>query len=185
MGLAAGYDKNGEVPDAILRQGFGFAEVGTVTPRPQPGNPRPRIFRLVREHGVINRLGFNNEGHAAAIRLLSSRRKLKKGLVGVNVGANKDSADFVADYETGLEAFWDLADYFTANISSPNTPGLRDLQAREALGELLKRVLAKREALAQAKGVRRPVFLKIAPDLDDSQMDDIAATIASSSAIKP
>ncbi|MBO6717682.1 MAG: quinone-dependent dihydroorotate dehydrogenase [Rhizobiaceae bacterium] len=169
LGMAAGYDKNAEVPDALLGLGFGFAEVGTVTPRPQTGNPKPRIFRLREEHGVINRLGFNNQGHAAALARLSSR-KSKRGIVGVNIGANKDSRDRIADYEAGARAFAPVADYLTVNISSPNTPGLRDLQAGEALDELLARVLAARDAAV----VGTPVFLKVAPDLGAAEIDAIA-----------
>ncbi|MEC9344306.1 MAG: quinone-dependent dihydroorotate dehydrogenase [Pseudomonadota bacterium] len=180
IGLAAGYDKNGEVPNAMARQGFGFVETGSVTPRPQPGNPRPRIFRLEESRGVINRLGFNNDGHAAVLARLAARRSTGTGPVGVNIGANKDSADFAADYLAGLETFHGVADYFTANISSPNTPGLRKLQARAALSDLLDRLLDRRDALTQGSGVQRPVFLKIAPDLDKAQMDDIASAIEGS-----
>ncbi len=176
VGLAAGYDKNAEVPDAILRLGFSFAEVGTVTPRPQPGNPRPRIFRLADAEAVINRLGFNNEGHEAALVRLKARAG-QPGIVGVNIGANKDAADFADDYVAGIEKFWNFARYFTANISSPNTPGLRNLQAGEALRALLARVLGKRDELAARTGTFRPVLLKIAPDLDRAQMADIAAVI--------
>jgi dihydroorotate dehydrogenase len=179
VGLAAGYDKNAEVPDAILRLGFGFAEIGTVTPRAQRGNPRPRIFRIVEKNAVINRLGFNNEGHAAALRRLEGRAT-STGIVGVNIGANKDAADFVADYFAGIEAFWNVASYFTANVSSPNTPGLRSLQAADALRELLARVLGKRAELAARSGMHRPVFLKIAPDLDQPQMEAIARVIGES-----
>jgi dihydroorotate dehydrogenase len=179
IGLAAGYDKNAEVPDAMLRLGFGFTEVGTVTPRPQAGNPRPRIFRIVERNAVINRLGFNNEGHAAALRRLQSRAG-RSGIVGVNIGANKDSADFAADYVAGIEAFWNVASYFTANISSPNTPGLRNLQGAEALRELLARVLGKRSELAAKTGRQRAVFLKIAPDLDRAQMEAIAGVVRES-----
>ena len=173
LGMAAGYDKNAEVPDALLRLGFGFAEVGTLTPKPQAGNPKPRIFRLEKDLAVINRLGFNNEGHAAALARLLARRPA--GIVGVNIGANKDSADRIADYVEGIRRFAGVASYFTANISSPNTPGLRDLQARESLASLLSAVLAARDEVAEATGVRRPVFLKIAPDLTEEGMDDIAA----------
>lgn len=173
LGMAAGYDKNAEVPDALLRLGFGFAEVGTLTPKPQAGNPKPRIFRLEKDLAVINRLGFNNEGHAAALARLLARRP--SGIVGVNIGANKDSADRIADYVEGIRRFAGVASYFTANISSPNTPGLRDLQARESLASLLSAVLAARDEAANAMGVRRPVFLKIAPDLTEEGMDDIAA----------
>jgi len=172
LGMAAGYDKNGEAPDALLRLGFGFAEIGTVTPLPQAGNPKPRIFRLMRDDAVINRLGFNNEGHAALSARLSARQG-KKGVIGVNIGANKDSADRIGDYEAGVRAFARHASYLTVNISSPNTPGLRALQSREALGELLARVLAARAET----GAATPVFLKIAPDLIDAELDDIAAEL--------
>ena len=172
LGMAAGFDKNAEVPDALLRLGFGFTEIGTITPLPQSGNPRPRIFRLVEDRGVINRLGFNNEGHDAAYARLSARQN--RGIVGVNIGANKDSTDRVADYVAGISRFNHLASYFTVNISSPNTPGLRDLQARESLAALLSAVLAKRDEEAIRSG-RRPVFLKIAPDLTEEGLDDIAA----------
>ncbi len=174
LGMAAGYDKNAEVPDALLKLGFGFAEVGTLTPLAQSGNPKPRIFRLVEDNAVINRLGFNNQGHEAAFRRLTERRS-HAGIVGVNIGANKDSADRVADYVAGIHKFHSLASYFTVNISSPNTPGLRDLQTRESLKELLGAVLEARDVQA---GVRRPVFLKIAPDLPETSLDDIAAEVA-------
>lgn len=172
LGMAAGYDKNAEVPDALLKLGFGFTEIGTVTPLPQSGNPRPRIFRLTADNAVINRLGFNNEGHDAAFARLSARQT--RGIVGVNIGANKDSADRIADYVQGIRRFHALASYFTVNISSPNTPGLRDLQARESLAALLSAVLAARNELAKS-APRRPVFLKIAPDLTEEGLDDIAA----------
>jgi dihydroorotate dehydrogenase len=154
VGLAAGFDKDGQVPAQMLGLGFGFVEVGTVTPRRQPGNPRPRQFRLVQDQAVINRLGFNNEGQEAALRRLSGPRR---GIIGINVGANKDSADFIADYVAGLDTMAPVADYLTVNISSPNTPGLRGLQDAGALKALL-------EALRGAR-VGKPVFLKVAPDL--------------------
>jgi dihydroorotate dehydrogenase len=178
LGLAAGYDKNAEVPDAILRLGFGFTEIGTVTPKPQAGNDKPRIFRLVEDRGIINRLGFNNQGHDAAVARLTARRNAP-GIVGVNIGANKDSADRVADYVAGIRRFYALATYFTVNISSPNTPGLRDLQARDSLKVLLEAVLAARdeEAIRHARFV--PVFLKIAPDLTDEGLDDVASEAVS------
>ncbi|MBP1851361.1 quinone-dependent dihydroorotate dehydrogenase [Rhizobium halophytocola] len=179
LGIAAGYDKNAEVPDALMKLGFGFAEVGTLTPRPQSGNPKPRIFRLERDEAVINRLGFNNEGHAAALSRLLARGP--GGLVGVNIGANKDSEDRIADYVAGIRTFYGVAGYFTANISSPNTPGLRDLQARDSLAALLTAVLAARDEEAATSGVKRPVFLKIAPDLTEEGMDDIAAVVLASS----
>ncbi|RUZ48204.1 dihydroorotate dehydrogenase (quinone), partial [Mesorhizobium sp. M7A.F.Ca.CA.004.05.2.1] len=159
IGMAAGYDKNAEVPDALLGLGFGFAEVGTITPLPQAGNPKPRIFRLTADDAVINRLGFNNEGHAAAEKRLAAR-KGRSGIVGVNIGANKDSSDRIGDYERGVARFAQYASYLTVNISSPNTPGLRNMQAREQLGELLSRVMAARAAAT----AQPPVFLKIAPD---------------------
>ncbi|RWA61731.1 quinone-dependent dihydroorotate dehydrogenase [Mesorhizobium sp. M4B.F.Ca.ET.190.01.1.1] len=173
LGMAAGYDKNAEVPDALLGLGFGFAEVGTVTPLAQTGNPKPRIFRLMADEAVINRLGFNNEGHEAAEKRLAAR-KGRPGIVGVNIGANKDSADRIADYERGVARFAPHATYLTVNISSPNTPGLRNMQAREQLGELLSRVMAARASAAATP----PVFLKIAPDLVEAELEDIAAEVA-------
>ncbi|MFO1125480.1 MAG: quinone-dependent dihydroorotate dehydrogenase [Methylocystis sp.] len=167
IGLAAGFDKNAEVADAMLGFGFGFVEVGTLTPRAQPGNPRPRAFRLVDDRAVINRYGFNNDGHAAALARLSKRAR--RGIVGVNIGANKDSDDRIADYVAGVDAFADVASYFTINVSSPNTPGLRDLQEPEALSELLARVIEARDAAP----IRRPVLLKIAPDLTFAQLDGV------------
>ena len=176
VGLAAGYDKNGEVPDAILRLGFGFAEVGTVTPFAQEGNPKPRIFRLKKHRAVINRLGFNNTGHNAMLARLKAREG-NGGIVGVNIGANKQTEDFIADYEAGITCFQPFADYFTVNISSPNTPGLRDLQTADLLAQLLERVLIARE---KAPGVSKPVFVKLAPDLSAQDMDGIAKVITKS-----
>lgn len=176
LGMAAGYDKNAEVPDALLSLGFGFAEVGTLTPKPQAGNPKPRIFRLEQDRAVINRLGFNNEGHEAALARLAVRSG-RSGIVGVNIGANKDAVDRVADYVEGIRKFYPVATYFTANISSPNTPGLRDLQAKESLETLLSAVLAARDEEAIRAGKRLPVFLKIAPDLAEDGMDDIAEVV--------
>lgn len=170
LGLAAGFDKNAEVPDAMLALGFGFTEIGTVTPKPQSGNPRPRLFRLPEDAGVINRMGFNNEGHAAALARLE-RRKARGGIVGVNIGANKDSADRIGDYVAGIAAFSHLASYFAVNISSPNTPGLRALQSRAELEQLLARL---NEARA-AQPKRPPMLLKIAPDLRADELEDIAA----------
>lgn len=163
LGIAAGFDKDARVPDAVLGLGCGFAEIGTVTPRPQSGNPKPRVFRLVADHGLVNRLGFNNAGHAAALKRLHSRPK--RGIVSVNVGANKDSADRTADYVAGVRAFYDVASMFTVNISSPNTPGLRDLQAPAALDELLSRIMAARKELIDAGNPFRPIAVKIAPDI--------------------
>ncbi|MAS05324.1 MAG: dihydroorotate dehydrogenase (quinone) [Ahrensia sp.] len=175
VGVAAGFDKNAEVPDELVAIGFGFAEIGTTTPKPQPGNPRPRIFRLPADHAVINRLGFNNEGHDAAFDRLVARRG--HGLLGVNIGANKDAEDRIADYVTGLHRFYTLADYFTVNISSPNTPGLRDLQGRAQLADLLTRLAeARREEEETHKRVV-PVFLKIAPDITEDGLDDIVAEV--------
>jgi dihydroorotate dehydrogenase len=175
VGMAAGYDKNAEVPETLLRLGFGFTEIGTVTPRPQAGSDKPRIFRLVEDEAVINRLGFNNDGHGAALARLQACSR--EALIGVNIGANKDSADRVADYVLGIRTFYAVARYFTANISSPNTPGLRDLQGRESLAGLLAAVLAARDEEAKRSGRRIPVFLKIAPDLTEEGMDDIAAEV--------
>ncbi|WAC27658.1 quinone-dependent dihydroorotate dehydrogenase [Ancylobacter sp. SL191] len=168
VGLAAGFDKEAEVPDALLGAGFGFVEVGTITPRPQPGNPRPRNFRLVEDRAVINRYGFNSGGHGPAKARLTARRG-RAGIVGVNVGANKDSTDRAADYVSGIRAFAGLASYFTANVSSPNTPGLRDLQEESALDDLLARVIAARDEAAP--GI--PLLLKIAPDLALPHLDSV------------
>jgi dihydroorotate dehydrogenase len=175
LGLAAGFDKNAEVPDAMLALGFGFVEVGTVTPRPQEGNPRPRLFRLSEDRAVINRLGFNNEGHAAVLERLR-RRKHRSGIVGVNIGANKDSTDRISDYVAGINAFSDVASYFTINISSPNTPGLRNLQSAAELPALLKRLSEARQT--QQRQV--PMLLKIAPDLEADEMKAIAECCLSS-----
>jgi len=167
VGLAAGFDKDARAPAALLAAGFGFVECGTVTPRPQPGNPRPRLFRLVEDAAVINRMGFNNGGlDAFAGRLAHGHRG---GPVGANVGANKDTVDRAADYVAGLRRLWPLADYFTLNVSSPNTPGLRDLQQGGALTDLLGAVAEARKDLAAAPGGQKPVFLKIAPDLTEAQ----------------
>jgi dihydroorotate dehydrogenase len=174
VGLAAGFDKHAEVPAAMLRTGFGLVECGTVTPKPQPGNPRPRVFRLTEDRAVINRYGFNSEG--LEVFASNLERRQAGGVVGANVGANKDSADRVADYVAGLQRLWPLADYFTVNISSPNTPGLRNLQARAALDELLGRVAEARAQLQRRHGPR-PVFLKVAPDLADPEIDDICASV--------
>ncbi len=171
VGLAAGFDKNAEVPDALLALGFGFVEVGTLTPKPQAGNPRPRVFRLLRDEGVINRLGFNNEGFDAALARLFLRAPY--GILGINVGANKDSIDRIADYVTGVEVFSPHATYLTINVSSPNTPGLRDLQQVATLDELIKRVLEARERAAQSGQGRKPILLKIAPDVALADLDGI------------
>jgi dihydroorotate dehydrogenase len=172
IGMAAGFDKNCEAADALLGAGFGFVECGTVTPLPQDGNPRPRIFRLSEDRAVINRLGFNNKGLDAFVDRLSARAK-RRGVVGANVGANKDSEDRICDYVLCMGRVWRHASYVTANISSPNTPGLRGLQERGALEDLLGRLREARTALESAHG-KRPLFLKVAPDLDESAIDDIA-----------
>jgi dihydroorotate dehydrogenase len=171
IGMAAGFDKNAEVPDALLRLGFGFVEIGTVTPRPQTGNPRPRLFRLERDEAVINRLGFNNEGAERALRRLAARAQLG-GIIGVNVGANKDSPDRVADYVRLIQIFAPVASYFTVNVSSPNTPGLRNLQQAAALDDLLAKVIDARERVRRNAG-DTPVLLKIAPDLSLNDLDDV------------
>jgi dihydroorotate dehydrogenase len=171
IGMAAGFDKSAEAPDALLRLGFGFVEIGSVTPKPQAGNPRPRLFRLERDEAVINRMGFNNDGADAVLRRLAARAHLG-GLVGVNVGANKDSADRAADYVKLIETFAPVASYFTVNVSSPNTPGLRNLQQAAALDDLLAKVIEARERVRQNAG-DTPVLLKIAPDLSLAELDDV------------
>ncbi len=174
IGLAAGFDKHAEVPGAMLAAGFGLVECGTVTPLPQAGNPRPRVFRLAEDQAVINRYGFNSVGLDVFADHL--RRRPARGVVGANIGANKDSAARAQDYLAGLERLWPLADYFTANISSPNTPGLRALQGRGALDDLLGRLAEARATLAARHG-QRPVFLKVAPDLFEPEIDDICASV--------
>ncbi|HJM49260.1 MAG TPA: quinone-dependent dihydroorotate dehydrogenase [Alphaproteobacteria bacterium] len=171
IGMAAGYDKDAEVPDALLGLGFGFAEVGSVTPRPQAGNPRPRLFRLLEDRAVINRMGFNNRGLEHLARRLEARpRPQRQGIVGVNLGANGDSDDRVGDYVSGLKRLQGLADYLVVNVSSPNTPGLRDLQAGEALAELLDRLLAARTTAV-------PLFLKVSPDLAEGEAEAISEVV--------
>lgn len=176
LGMAAGFDKNAEVPDGVLSLGFGFVECGTVTPLPQSGNPSPRIFRLAADGAVINRLGFNNHGHARFRARLQARRG-RPGVVGVNIGANRDSPDRIADYEAGVRAFARFASYLVVNISSPNTAGLRTLQRRKQLDELLGRVMAARSEATVDGGSPTPIFLKIAPDLSDAQLSDIAEAV--------
>ncbi len=167
IGLAAGFDKNAEVPDAMLGFGFGLVEIGTVTPKPQPGNPRPRLFRLAEDRGVVNRMGFNGAGQDIALSRLRARPR--RGFVGVNVGANKDSTDRSGDYVACAAALAPHADYLVCNVSSPNTPGLRNLQGRTELSELVTRVQA---AIA---GLKVPLLVKIAPDVSDADLDDIVA----------
>jgi dihydroorotate dehydrogenase len=174
VGMAAGFDKHAEVPDALLKLGFGFVEVGTVTPLPQSGNPRPRVFRLDRDEGVINRLGFNSEGAAAVLRRLAARVD-KGGIVGVNIGANRDSTDRIADYVRLIETFAPVVSYFSVNISSPNTPGLRDLQQGKMLNDLLGRVVDARTRVSREAGTT-PVLIKIAPDLALGDLDDVVAS---------
>ncbi|MCW2389950.1 dihydroorotate dehydrogenase [Sphingobium sp. B11D3B] len=168
VGLAAGFDKNGDVIDRVGALGFGFGELGTLTPRPQVGNPRPRIFRLVEDGGIINRLGFNNGGQPAACARLGRRGKPQGLIIGINIGANKDTEDRIADYEEGVRAMSPHCHYLTVNVSSPNTPGLRALQDRGALDALLGRVMAARAEDGP------PMLLKIAPDLEPADIDDIA-----------
>jgi len=190
IGIAAGFDKHAEVPDALLRLGFGFVEVGTVTPLPQPGNPRPRVFRLDADQGVINRLGFNSEGAEAVLKRLAARAGVPSlrfsterqvrggGIVGINVGANKDSADRIADYVGLIERFAPVASYVTINVSSPNTPGLRNMQQGSVLDDLLARVIDARERVTQHAGAT-PVLLKIAPDLSLPDLDDVVGVARS------
>ena len=173
VGLAPGFDKDAEVFGPMLRAGFGFVECGTVTPLPQVGNPRPRLFRLWQDRAVINRMGFNNRGLEAFAARLAHRGR---GVVGANLGANKDSEDRLADYTAGLRRLWGMASYFTINISSPNTPGLRALQTKAALDELLGRLISAADSLPQ--GVAVPMFLKVAPDLEDAEIEAIAETVA-------
>jgi dihydroorotate dehydrogenase len=169
IGIAAGFDKDARVPDALLRLGFGFAETGTVTPRPQSGNPKPRIFRLYGDDAVINRMGFNSRGLEPTLARLRARRRI--GVVGVNLGKNRDSTDAAADYLEGVRRVGGLADYFVINVSSPNTPGLRDLQRRDILDGLLRRLVAARDEAAPGT----PLLVKIAPDLSLDERADIAA----------
>ncbi|HEV2187696.1 MAG TPA: quinone-dependent dihydroorotate dehydrogenase [Stellaceae bacterium] len=169
VGIAAGFDKDAQVPDALLRLGFGFVETGTVTPRPQPGNPKPRIFRLYEDDAVINRMGFNSRGLEPTLARLRARARV--GVVGVNLGKNRDSADAAADYLDGVRRVGPLADYFVINVSSPNTPGLRDLQRRDILDDLLRSLVAARDEAAP----RVPLLVKIAPDLSPEERADIAA----------
>lgn len=172
LGLAAGYDKGARAADNLLNMGFSHVEIGSVTPRPQPGNPRPRLFRLDRDRAVINRMGFNSEGHGKVAERLKNRKR-RKGVLGVNLGANKESADFAADYVSGIAAFAGLCDYFTVNVSSPNTPGLRALQGADPLADLLRRVRKARDERAPGT----PLLLKVAPDLDGAEIETIADAV--------
>ena len=175
IGMAAGFDKDARVPGALLDAGLGFVEVGTLTPRAQSGNPSPRIFRSATDRAVINRLGFNNEGHEAALARLRDR---PRGIIGVNIGANRDSPDRIGDYVRGIERLAPVASYFTINISSPNTPGLRDLQTPDTLGALLTRAQQARAALPKAP----PLLVKLAPDLADDDLPEIVYVIAAAGA---
>ena len=175
IGIAAGFDKDAQVPDALRRLGFGFVEVGTVTPRPQPGNPKPRVFRLGADAALINRLGFNSGGLDALVERMRARAG-GGGIVGVNVGRNRDSTDPIADYAEGVRRGVAVADYLVVNVSSPNTPGLRDLQMRAALDALLTQLAAVREK----SGRHVPLLVKIAPDLTEQERADIAAVALSS-----
>lgn len=170
IGMAAGFDKDARVPRELLATGLGFVEVGTLTPRAQSGNPLPRVFRSQADRAIINRLGFNNEGQEAALERLQRR---PAGVVGVNIGAGRDSSDRIADYVSGIERMGSVASYFTVNISSPNTPGLRDLQAPETLDALLKRALTARGALAN----KPPLLVKLAPDLADADLPEVVDVI--------
>jgi len=167
VGLAAGFDKNAEVPDAMLRLGFGFVEVGGITPKPQPGNPRPRVFRLPEDRAVINRMGFNNDGLEVAAKRLEARRG-RSGIVAANLGANKDSADRPGDYAISYQRLAPLVDFAVINVSSPNTPGLRNLQGRDELAALLTRLQPLHEKL------QTPLLVKIAPDLAEEDIRDVA-----------
>lgn len=173
IGMAAGFDKDGEVPDALLGQGFGFAEVGSITPLPQPGNPHPRLFRLTEDRAVINRMGFNNSGAEAAFARFSARQG-RKGVIGINIGANKDSTDRIADYAVMARRMAPVATYLAVNVSSPNTPGLRALQDESALAALLDAVIAARDEACAGASAVPPVFLKVAPDLEPADIESIS-----------
>ncbi len=175
IGLAAGFDKNGEVPGPLFRLGFGHVEIGTVTPRPQPGNPRPRLFRLSEDRAVINRNGFNSRGMAAVAENLDKLRPGIKGWIGVNVGKNKDTADEVADFVAGIETLCRFADYLVINVSSPNTPGLRDLQARAAIERVIRAAQGARDRANPSGRALPPLLVKLAPDLDQHGLADAAA----------
>lgn len=174
IGMAAGFDKNGEAPGALLRLGFGHVEIGTVTPQPQPGNPKPRLFRLAEDRAVINRYGFNGDGLDALVARLS-RAAQAAGIVGVNIGKNKTTTDDVADFVTGIAAVAPLAAYLVVNVSSPNTPGLRDLQARDSMERVVGAAIAARDRATAGSGRRVPLLVKLAPDLDGEGLADAAA----------
>jgi dihydroorotate dehydrogenase len=174
LGLAAGFDKNGEAPDALLRLGFGHVEIGSVTPQPQPGNPLPRLFRLTEDRAVINRYGFNSGGVPAMVARLTRRRAAAPGFLGINVGKNKETADEAIDFVAGIEALCRFADYLVVNVSSPNTPGLRDLQGRGAMAKVITAVQAARARGNPPGRDLPPLLVKLAPDLDDDGLADIA-----------
>lgn len=180
LGLAAGFDKNAKAIDGITKLGFGFVEIGTVTPQPQNGNAKPRLFRLVEEESIINRMGFNNDGAKIIYKNLCAYTKKGKNIIGVNIGVNKDSEDKLADYTKNIEIFYDKADYLTLNISSPNTPDLRKLQDKEILTNLLRIVEEAKQKQKSKEQKNVPIFLKIAPDLEDAQLEEIAAIFAKS-----
>ena len=175
VAIAAGFDKDARVVDAVLALGCGYAEIGSLTPKSQSGNPKPRVFRLPHHDALINRLGFNNEGHAAALTRLAKPRRA--GIVGVNIGANKDQTDRVADYVTGLDAFYDVASYIMVNISSPNTTGLRRLQDPASLEGLLTALMAARQVKIEQGQRRVPIFVKIAPDLDRDDIEQMCSRL--------
>ncbi len=174
IGMAAGFDKDGRVPRQLLAMGFGFVEVGTLTPLPQDGNPRPRIFRSGQDRAIINRLGFNNEGHRAALARFKDRQSV---IIGINLGAGRDSQDRVADYALGIERFAAIASYFTINVSSPNTPGLRGLQSPDALDALLSRVQAARKASVPHGRLAAPLLVKLSPDIADDALPELVAIL--------
>ena len=173
LGLAAGFDKNAQAIEAIMRLGFGFCEIGTVTPKPQAGNMKPRLFRLAEDFAIVNRMGFNNSGHDVIYENIEKSYK-GSGVLGINIGANKDSYDRIGDYVQGLQKFYTVAHYFTINISSPNTPGLRGLQERENLEKLLELLSQERKKQKSAGRNYVPIFLKIAPDLSEESLEEIA-----------
>ncbi|XP_046570792.1 dihydroorotate dehydrogenase (quinone), mitochondrial-like isoform X2 [Haliotis rubra] len=176
VGLAAGFDKNGEAVDGLLKVGFGFVEIGSITPAPQPGNPKPRVFRLKKDKAVINRYGFNSDGHESVYQRLHPRETPSSGVLGVNLGKNKTSTDPGKDYVAGVKKFGHVADYLVINVSSPNTPGLRSLQGRQQLEDLLEKVVAVRDQLGGSH--KPPLLVKIAPDLTDQDKQDIAAVVS-------
>ena len=176
VGMAAGFDKNAEAYEVILKLGFGAVEIGSVTPRAQPGNPAPRMFRLVEDEAVINRLGFNNEGMDTVRKRLSSR-DAKRGIVGVNLGKNKDTEHAIEDYVAGLQALYPQADYITVNISSPNTQGLRDLQQKDTLRSLVTTLKIEQKDLEVKHRLKVPLFVKIAPDVSERELEQIVEVI--------